>query len=101
MKTNHENVLVSIRRAISECKEDYVLNDVKKHLMAALSLAQEVGKKRSTRDKQSKQFAEEAKKNHEKWQKLIKDNIKIDNEKWQKMLKDGLKINTEEPNDEE
>jgi len=87
MKTNHEPIILYIRKAISECKEDYVLNDVKQHLHAALSAVQKVGKKRSAMESQSKSFAEEAKKK---------------NDKWMQMLKDGLKIKPmEEPNEQE
>lgn len=77
MKTNQEPVLLNIRRAIAECKEDYALADVKRHLFAALAAAQQVGKKRTVRESQAQAFAEQAKKKNDEWMQRLKDGLKI------------------------
>lgn len=77
MKTNHEGVANHIRQALHGCKEDAALEEVRRYLGAALRATESVSKKRQNRDKQSKYFAEEAKKKNDQWMEMLKNNLKL------------------------
>jgi FKBP-type peptidyl-prolyl cis-trans isomerase len=76
MKYNQEEIILHIDRAIKACKEDYVFSEVKTLLLRALRLTESVKQKRNARENQSKNYAEQAKKNNEKWMEMLKNGLK-------------------------